>query len=100
MDRWRWSTTGAAPRISAIPTASTQMNTGPEKGKEPPLTCSYHAVHIVTRRVGHDKLLKGPYPNAEREIPQVRTRKCKILPVAAVEGKFDPQTSRPIQHNT
>ena len=106
MDQAAWLTTGAAPRIWAIPTAHTQIEASRNTRKDPAsrpqqrLICGYHAVHRVLWRVGRNAPLRYPLPTTNKEVHQVRTHICRILAAAVVDGKLKLQTSRPTPDHT
>ena len=68
----RFPSTADVPWIWAIPTANTQVKEGPDTQKDHParpqhcLTCGYHAVHRVLRRMGLSPPLQYPLPTTKR----------------------------------
>ena len=102
----RWPSTRAVPWIWAIPTAHTQIEAGPDTRKDPPprpqhsLTCGYHAIHRVLRRVGLSPELAYPLPTTDQEVHKIRTLICKILAAAAEDSKLLFQTARPTADHT
>ena len=97
----RWPSTAAAPWIWVIPTAHTQVEAGPDRRKDPPprpqqpLTCGYHAIHRVLRRMSLSPPLKYPCPSSDQEVHNMRTHICKILAAAAMDGEILLRISRP-----
>ena len=96
-----WPPTGTVPWNWAIPTAHTQVETGPDARPNPPprpqhsLTCGYHAIHRVLSRVGLSPELAYPLPTTDQEVHQIRKLVCEILAAAAEHGKLLLLTARP-----
>ena len=102
-----WPSTGTVPWFWAIPTTHTQVEAGPDTRADPPpprpqhpLTCGYHAIHRVLRRMDLSPTLQYPLSTTDQEVHQIRALICEILAVAAEDGKLLLQTARPTSDQT
>ena len=90
----QWPSMGTVGWIWAIPTAHTQIEAGPDTRNDPPdrpqhfLTCGYHAIHRILRRVGLSPELAYPHPMTDQGVHQIRTLICETLAAAAEDGKL------------
>ena len=102
----RLPSTGTVPCIWAILNAHTQVEAGPDTRTDPPpgpqhpLTCGYHAIDRVLRRMDLSPALKYPFPTTDQEVHQIRTLICEILAAAAEDGKLLFQTAQPTSDHT
>ena len=73
---------------------------GPPPRPQHSLTCGYHAIHRILRRVGLSPELAYPLPTTDQEVHLIRTLSCEVLAAAAEDGKLLLQIARPTKDRT